>query len=118
MGQSGCSIDFFVRGIQLSVPDVFHNGSGKQVGILKYDSQRMTEICLLDLVDVDSVVADLTVLHIIETVDQVCNRGFTCTGRTYEGNLLPRLCVKGQIMEYHMIIGISERHIKESNVTF
>src|SRR5699024_7234416 len=111
-------IDFFVRSIQLSVPDVFHNGSGKQMGILKYDSQRMTEICLFDLVDVDSVVADLTVLRIIATGDRVCTPSLTCTGRAYPRNLLTRLCVKGQIMEYHMIVGISERHIKKSNVTF
>jgi len=32
---------FFVRGIQFSIPNVFHNRAGKQIGVLQYDAERV-----------------------------------------------------------------------------
>ncbi len=51
----------------------FSNSSCKQVSILKYDSQRTSQVVLLNLGNVDSIVTDLTFLNIVETVDQVCD---------------------------------------------
>ena len=46
------------------------------MGILQYDTERVTEICLFDLVDVDAVVTDLTIGNIVKAVDQVRDRCF------------------------------------------
>ena len=54
-----------VRRVQLAVADVLHNRARKQVGILQHDAQRAAQIGLLDLVDVDAVVADLAVERIL-----------------------------------------------------
>ena len=54
------------------------------MGILQYDTQRLTQIRFFDLVDIDAVVTDLTILNIIKTVDQVRDRGLSGTGGAYE----------------------------------
>ena len=64
------------------------------MGILQNDTQGTTQIRLSDLVDVDAVVTDLTILNIIETVDQVGDRGLTGSGGTDKGNLLSRLRIQ------------------------
>lgn len=60
------------------------------MGILQYDTQRLPQIRFFDLVDIDAVITDLTILNIIETVDQVRDRGLAGTGGAYKGNLLAR----------------------------
>lgn len=60
--------------------------------ILEYDSKRAPEIRLLDLIDIDAVVADLSIRNIVKPVDQVGDRRLSCPGSSDKGNLLPRFC--------------------------
>ena len=84
-----------IGGIQFSVGECSHvTVPVKQMSILKNDTQGTAEVCLTDLVDVDAVVADLTILNIVETVDQVGNGGFTGSGGTDKGNLFAGICKK------------------------
>ena len=53
---------------------------------------------LLDLVNIDSVIADLSVLNIIKSVDQIGNGRLSGSGGSHKGNLLPRLCIQ---VQYH-----------------
>ena len=48
--------------------------------ILKNDSKGMAKVRLLDLINVYSIITDLTVLNIIETIDQVSDRCLSCAG--------------------------------------
>ena len=84
--------------IKLSVTDVFHNGSGKQVCILKNDSEGMTKVILLNLSDVDAIVTNLSILNIVETVDQVGDGGLSGTSGADERDLLTWLCVQADIV--------------------
>ena len=112
-----CRGDTFLIGrLEVTVTDVFHNRTRKEVRVLKNDAQRVTQIALLDLVDVDIVVADLTVGDIVEAVDQVRDRGLTCTGRTNESDLLTRLCVQRDIVEDLFLAVVAEVDIEETNV--
>ena len=43
------------------------------MGILKYNAKTVAQVCLLYLIDIDSVISDLSVLDIIETVDKIGN---------------------------------------------
>ena len=43
------------------------------MGVLQHDSERVAQVIFFDLVDIDAVIADLAVLNIVETVDQVGN---------------------------------------------
>ena len=101
-------IDLLIRGIQFAKADVFHNGARKQVGILQHNSQRMPQICLFDLVDVDIVIADFSILNVIKTVDQVGNRRLTRASGAHKGQLLPRLCIERNVFEYHFIVGVAK----------
>ena len=41
------------------------------MGIMQNDPERSAQICFFDLVDIDPVITDLSVLDIIKTVDQI-----------------------------------------------
>lgn len=65
--------------------------------ILQYDTERVAQV-IFDLVDVDAIVADFTILDIVETVDQVCDRGLSGTGTSDKCDLLTRCCIEVYIV--------------------
>ena len=91
IGQTGCRVYLLIGGIQLTVTDIFHDRTGKQVGILKDNTQRTAKISFLNLININPVIPDLSVLNIIEAVDQIGNCCLTGTGRTDKCDLLSRL---------------------------
>ena len=111
MGQLGCVVYLFVGGVQFTITDILHDSSCKQVGILQYNAQRMTKVIFFDLIDINSVIADLTIRHIVETVDQVCDGGLSGSCGTNESQLLSRFRIQSQVMEHHMIRHIAKGHI-------
>ena len=87
----------FVRRVQPAVTDIVHDRARKQVGILQNDAERPTQILFIDLVDIDAVVADLAVLDVVETVDEVGDGRLARARGADEGDLLPRLGVQGNV---------------------
>ena len=83
------------------------------MGILQYDTQRLPQIRFFDLVDIDAVITDLTILNIIETVDQVRDRSLAGTGGAYKCNLLTGLCIHLDVMQHDLVIIVAEVHIIE-----
>ena len=76
-----CScVDFFICCIQFTISDIVTDRSGKEMCILQNNSQGMTQIIFFNFCNIDSIVTNLTFLNIVETVDQVGDRCFTCTG--------------------------------------
>ena len=67
--------------------------------ILQYDAERVAQVIFFDLVDVDAVVTDLSVLDIVETVDQVCDGGLSGTGAADKGDFLTRSRIEIYIVE-------------------
>ena len=86
------------------------------MSILQHDSKRTSQIRLFDLVNIDAVITNLTVLYVIEAVDQVRDRRLTCARRTDEGNLLSRLRVKLHVMQYDLVIVVAEIHTIKYNI--
>ncbi len=75
-----CRCDhLLVRGVQLAIPDIFHHGCRKQMRILQYDTKGTAQVCFLDLIDIDVIISDLTILNIIKPIDQIRDR---CLART------------------------------------
>ena len=107
-GKHGRSLHLRIAGFQISVTDIVSYRSCKQVAVLKHHSQRTAQVRLFDLVDIDTVIADLSVLNIIKPVDQVCDRRLSGTRRSYEGHLLAGLRVKPDIVKHHLVFRISE----------
>ena len=107
---------FLIGCIQLAVADVLHNGSREEIHILEHDAERVPEVRLFDVVDVDAVVADLAVGDVVEAVNEVCDRSFACAGRADEGELLTGLGVKGHVMKHRLIRHVAKVYVKEANV--
>ena len=107
----------FVSGVKTTVANVVQNGAREEVNVLKNNAKRATQRALLNLVDVDAVVANLTVFNVIEAVEQVSNGCFTCTCCTNKGNLLTRFCINRNIMQYGVAWLVAKVNIKETNVT-
>ena len=87
-----CRDTFLIGRVQSPKADVIHDGTGKELHILKHDAQRATQIGLVDLPDVDAIKADLAVIDIVETIDQVSDSRLACARCTNKRNLLSRLC--------------------------
>ena len=117
MSQPCCLIYFLICGIQFTIADVFLDSSCEQVRILKYDSQRTSQVIFLNLGDIDSVVTDLTFLNIIEAVDQVCDSCLSCTCRTYESKFLARFCEEADVFQNDFIRIVSECNVFETNIS-
>ena len=61
--------------------------------------------CFFDLVDIDAVIADLAVLDIVETVDQVGDGRLSGAGAADKGNFLTRLRVQIYVVKNDLLIG-------------
>ena len=68
--------------------------------ILQDDGQRTAKIIFGNEPYIDSVISYAALIHIIETVDQICDRCFAGTGGADEGDLLSRLCIQRNIFQY------------------
>ena len=61
---------------------------------IRDSAKRGTQSVLFDGFDVVAVVEDLTLLDVVEAVDQVGDGGLTGAGRTDESDLLARTAVE------------------------
>ena len=118
MGKFGCCIDFLIGRIQLTVTDVVTNRSGKQVCILKNDTEGMAQVIFFDLCDIDAIITDLSILDIVETVDQVGDRCLSGSGRTYECKFLTRFCIEADVVEDGFVLIVAKSYIFETYITF
>ena len=81
------------------------------MGILEHDAQGAAEVRLLDLVDIDTVVADLTVGDVIEAVDEVGDGGLAGAGGAYKGDLLTGLCPEADVVEHQLLFVVAKVHV-------
>ena len=77
----------------------------------------MSQVILFDLGDIDSVIADLTLLNIVKTVDQVGDSCFSSTCGAYESQLLTGLCKEADILKDYFIRVIAESYILEADIS-
>ena len=116
VGQLGGGHALFIGGGQAAVADVLHNGAGEQVGILQHDAKRGTQRVLFDGLDVVAVVEDLTLLDVVEAVDQVGDGGLTGAGRTDESDLLARTAIEVDVVQDDFALIVAEVHILKDDV--
>ena len=93
-----CLNDLLVGGIKPSVPDIFHDRSRKQVGILKHHGDMAAQLVPLNMADINAVDGDGPALDIIEAVDEVRDRRLSGSRGTHEGDLLPRPRLEANIL--------------------
>ena len=69
-------VHFLIGCFQAAIPDILLHGSGEKVGILEDNPQRPAEIRLFDLLDVDPIIENRPMLHIVKPVEEICDSGF------------------------------------------
>ena len=87
------------------------------MGILKHHAQGVPQVGLFDFVDVDAVIADLSVCDVIETVDQIGDGGFSGSGTSHKGDLLARRGVQPDVVQNDFVRIIAKIHIVEGHVS-
>ena len=83
-----CTYALLVRGVQAAIPDVVHDRTGEQMRVLQHHAERAAQLGLLDLGDVDAVVADLALIDVVEAIDEVGDGGLAGTRGANKGDLL------------------------------
>ena len=118
MGRFCCCDHLFIRCVQSSVADIFHNGSGKQPGVLQHHSEHLTEIAAVKVPDIMSVNLDTSAIYIIKTHQQLYDRRFSCTCRSYNGDLLTVMHICRKIIYNDLIRIITEFHMLKLYISF
>ena len=114
-----CSCDhLFIGCIQSSVPDIFHNGSGEQPGILQYHSKHLTEITAVEITDIMTVNLDTSAVYIIETHQKFDHGCLSGTGRSYDSDLLTVMHIRGKIIYNDLIRVVSEFYMLKLYISF
>ena len=116
--QPGSCNNFLICGIQFSITDILHNGSSKQISILKNDTHGTSQITLFDLIYIDAIITDLTILNIIETIQKIGNCRLTGTRGADKCNFLSWLRIHLHIVKHDLVITISEVNAIQNNITF
>ena len=114
--QLGGGHAFLVGGVQPPVADVVHHRAGEQVGVLQHDAERTAQVRLLDLVDVDAVIADFAVRNVIEPVDEVRDGRLSRAGGADEGDFLARHGIELDVVQHNLALFIAEVHVVEGDV--
>ena len=74
------------------------------------------QVCFLDFVEVDPVVADLAVRDVVETGDEVGDRRLARARRADEGDLLSGTGIEAHIVQDDLLGIIAEIHVEEAHI--
>ena len=108
---------FCIRSIRLTISNIIPYCSGKQMRILQNDAQRLSQIILLDQLDINAIIRDRPLLYIIESVDQIGNCGFSCTCSTDKCHLLTTLSIQLDVIQNLLILMIAKIHIIKNDIS-
>ena len=112
-----CCVNYFVfSGSQRSVTDVFKNTAGKQPGILKNERKQAAKITSVHVPDINSVNFDGPAVHIVETKQQIHQRGLSSTGRPDNRNHLSGLYLEADIF-HQKFICVTKLHVVKCYVS-
>ena len=71
----------------------------------------------MDLPDVDAIKADLAVIDIVETIDQVSDGRLACARCTNKRNLLSRLCPQRDVVKNRLFPVVGEVDVFHDQLT-
>ena len=111
MGCLGCGDDFFICGVQPSIPDIFHNSSVEQPGILEHHAEHFPQFASVKVFYIVAVNQDLPGIYIIKPHEQLDHGGLSRSCRTYDSHFLSFLNLHVEIMDDHMTWIITKGHM-------
>ena len=117
MGCLGCRYDLLIRSIQLAVPDIFHNRTLKQPGVLQYHAEVFPKVAAVEFLYIMPVHLNGALIYIIETHQQFYHGGLAGTCRSYNRNGLSGLHLTGEILYNNFVRCIAEAYMVKGNRT-
>lgn len=115
-GQAGGIFHILVRGVQLPEADIVGNGAGKEMGVLEHNGHGASQGVFFYISYVDAVVGDGASADVVKAADQVDDGGLPGAGGAHEGNLLARLGVEADLVQYLFVLPVPEGHIVKADV--
>src|SRR5258706_12482257 len=109
---------FLIAGSRPAKTDVFHHGSAEQESILQYNADLLAQAFGGHVAYIRAIDQNRTGSHVIETRDQVDDRGFACTGGPYESNGLARFGDEIHTFQNRFPLFIFSSHILELDSAF
>ena len=107
-----------VRCIRFSIAYILHDRSRKQIYILLYNTNMISQTLQLDISHVHAVQTHASAAHIVKPGDQTAEGCFSRTGTSHKGHIFS--CLYRQIhMAEHFLLAllIVERDIPECNLS-
>ena len=111
MGMPGSLHYLLKSSIRLAVSNVLTDGSSLQPGLLKHHTKVSSQAVTGQLLYRMSADQDLSLIHIVETHQQVDHSRLTASGRSYNGNSLSRLYINRNISKKRNLFSVGERNI-------
>ena len=115
-GGLGSGAHLLVGRVELAKADVLRNGAAKQVRILQHNAERPAQAGLGNVLDVDAVVRDLTIIDLVEAVDEVSDGRLSGARRANKGDLLPRLGEQVEVREHARSRHVGKVHGMEAHI--
>ncbi len=109
---------FFIGNIVFLQKDVAADGAGEEEHILQHLAEMTAQRGDLDLLDVDAVDQDLTLLDVVVPADQGKNGGLAGAGGADEGNGLPGRYLEGNALQHPLTGLVGKPNILKFNITF
>ena len=109
--------DFLIGGVQSAVPDVLHDGTLEQPGVLQHHAEALAQCAAVEVADVVAAQGDGTRIHIVEPHQQLDHGGLTGTGRADDGDLFARFDLTAEIVDDGLIGGVAELDVVEGHLT-
>ena len=85
--------------------------------LLQHHAQGHAQVILANILNIDAVVENAAFLHIVKTIDQVCDRGFAGAGGADESDPLARFGVERNVFKNRFALNVRKADVVETNIS-
>ena len=105
--------DLLAGGVRPAVRDVFGDGAVEQPGVLQHHAEVAAQVHAVHIMRVHAVEADMAAVDLVESHEQVDQRGLAGAGRADDGGAVARLGRERDVLHQRTIRIVSELHMLE-----
>ena len=120
LGGFRCSLNLFIAGVLIPKPDIITDTLFKQIDVLKHEADLFHQIAAFHLPDIHRSNGNNTLIHVEKPWDEMGNRTFSTTGRSYNRSYLalPRMETHIGNRLFFFVFLIGEGHILKFDIIF
>ena len=108
---------FFLRGVRFSEADILPYGARFQPGLLQHHPVAGTERLSAQLPYIESVHKDAALIHIIETHQQIDQRGLAAARGSHDGDTFSRLDMELQPRKQWPVLAVGEGNVADIHLS-